>query len=306
MVDKGRRALAGWLAASACGVACSQRGPGADASAAPRTREGWQELRFEPDDAQPHGQLAAVYAPQSARGWPVLVALHGRGEAGKGLERGARGWRDDYALDALREALERGSLGSADVQGMLSEERLASIRASLTSAPWRGLIVACPYTPVPRGEGREARSGFEAFVTSKLLPRVAEATGAARERSAMGIDGVSMGGRWALELGFERGDVFGAVGALQPAIGSEDAPRLADRALRASERGKQRIQLVSSSGDPFLEPTLALAKELEARKLEHQLVITAGPHDYSWNRGPGGAEMLVFFERVLRGLPPAT
>ena len=307
MPDRARRAFAGWVALAAAGCGCSERSPGADASASarPAPRAGWHGLAFEASADQPEGQRAEVFAPEGSAKWPVLVALHGRGEAGRGLERGARGWRDDYDLDLVREALERGSLTAADVHGMLSEERLGSIRASLEAAPWRGLVVACPYTPVPQGEGPSATRPFGAFLAERLLPRVAEVTNGAVDRAATGIDGVSMGGRWALELGFDRPEVFGAVGALQPAIRKEEASTLADRALRASERGKQHIRLVSSSGDPFLEPTMALAAALEARKLEHQLIVTGGPHDYVWNRGPGAAEMLVFHERVLRGLPAA-
>ncbi len=36
--------------------------------------------------------------------FPVLVTMHGRGEALKGPDRGARGWVDDYAL---RRAIDR-------------------------------------------------------------------------------------------------------------------------------------------------------------------------------------------------------
>jgi hypothetical protein len=32
--------------------------------------------------------------------------------------------------------------------------------------------------------------------------------------------------------------------------------------------------------------------------------LVLGPHDYDFNRGPGGIEMLLFHDRVLRGEPP--
>ena len=74
-------------------------------------------------------------------------------------------------------------------------------------------------------------------------------------------------------------------------------------AKRATYNKKLAIRLVSSDGDPFLAAVRALTKALEAVNVPHDLVVTPGPHDYAWNRGPGGAEMLLWQERVLRGLP---
>jgi enterochelin esterase-like enzyme len=122
-------------------------------------------------------------------------------------------------------------------------------------------------------------------------------------REARGIDGVSMGGRLALLVGFMHADIFGAVGALQPAIKVEEAEMFALMAKRATYGKKLAIRLVSSEGDPFLAAVRALSKALEAVSVQHDLVVTPGPHDYVWNRGPGGAEMLLWHERVLRGLP---
>lgn len=188
---------------------------------------------------------------------------------------------------------------------MLSAGRLDAIRASLSASPWTGLVIACPYTPIPSRDP-EHHAAFGRFLEKQLLPRVAELKGGPVRPDQVGIDGVSMGGRWALELGFAMPEVFFAVGALQPAIGVDDAAALADRALRAKDKREQRVRLVTSAEDPFLEPTIALAKELEARKISHQLFVTAGPHDYIWNRGPGAAEMLIFHERALRGIAPPT
>src|SRR5688572_17747147 len=57
----------------------------------------WRELAFEPSADAPDGQRALLLV--SERDAPLLVALHGRGESGRGLDVGARGWRDDYALE---------------------------------------------------------------------------------------------------------------------------------------------------------------------------------------------------------------
>jgi dienelactone hydrolase len=300
-VDR-RRALTALVALALSG--CSQGAPGSERKQAEQPVVGWHEVSFDGDADQPDGQRAAIFAPPGSESWPVLVALHGRGEAGRGLDAGARGWRDDYDLDLVRERLEKGTLDPADVHGMLSEPRLAAIRASLAAAPWKGIVVACPYTPVPNGKRPEDLAPFGRFLEKRLLPKVAEVKKGPVTMEATGIDGVSMGGRWALDLGLTMPEVFGAVGAMQAAIRTEEAAEFADRAATVSLRYRQTLRLVSSSDDPFLEPTLALAKELEARHVPHDLVVTGGPHDYIWNRGPGAAEMLVYHERVLRGLSP--
>ena len=42
---------------------------------------------------------------------------------------------------------------------------------------------------------------------------------------------------------------------------------------------------------------------LNAEHVAHEFVVVAGPHDYAFNRGPGGIEMLLWHDRVLRGEP---
>ncbi|HTJ80782.1 MAG TPA: alpha/beta hydrolase-fold protein [Polyangiaceae bacterium] len=295
-----RRALVGGLGSIAALAACARGGAEEKKKAAPAA--GWHDVAFPASDDQPDGQLAAIYAPDAAKGWPVLVALHGRGEAGRGLDVGAHGWRDDYDLDGRRARLESPPLSAADAGDFLPPERLESINASLAKTPWRGLAVVCPYTPVPTGRDVESVRPFARFVTGPLLEKAAELVGGRVRREATGIDGVSMGGRYALLVGWTRPEVFGAVGALQPAIHEDEADDLAELALTAKKRSAQMVRLVTSEDDPFLEPTRALAAALAKRGVAHRLVVAKGPHDYVWNRGPGSIELLAFHERVLRGV----
>jgi enterochelin esterase-like enzyme len=187
---------------------------------------------------------------------------------------------------------------------MLPAARLREVNASLAKTPYRGLVVACPYTPLSAERGAGSAEPFARFVVSVLLPKVAELKGGGVMRDGTGIDGISMGGRYALLVGFAHPDVFGAVGAMQPAIAAGEVDSIADLARSAGARRPQRVRLVSSQGDPFLGVTRALADALEVRGVAHRLVVTDGPHDYAWNRGPGGIELAVFHERALRGLDP--
>jgi enterochelin esterase-like enzyme len=260
----------------------------------------WKELSFPPPDEQ----RALVLAPPSQKPLPVLVALHGRGESGRGLDVGAHAWRDDYHMEQIEGRLRAPPLLPADLLDMARPERLARMNASLAADPYAGLAVVCPYTPGLRDRSLAGAQGFARFVIDTLLPRARAEAALATTRAATGIDGVSMGGRLALLVGLGHPDVFGAVGALQPALRSEETSTFAALARSAMDRHPLALRLVSSDGDPFLPAVRALSDELRKVGVTHELVVTPGPHDYAWNRGPGGAEMLLWHERVLRGLPP--
>lgn len=258
----------------------------------------WRDLSFPPPD----DQRALVLVPKSTKPLPVLVALHGRGESGRGLEVGAKAWRDDYGLEHLDERLRTGTMTQADLGQLVLPERLGRLNDSLRKNPYEGLVVACPYTPNLSDRSANGSAPFAQFVRDTLLPKVRTESKCIEAREATGIDGVSMGGRLALQLGFMHPDVFGAVGALQPAIKVEEAESFATMAKRAMHRAKISIRLVSSEKDPFLPAVQALSKALDEAAVRHELIVTPGPHDYEWNRGPGGVEMLLWHERVLRGL----
>src|SRR5512133_1391239 len=59
--------------------------------------------------------------------FPLLVALHGRGEALKGPARGARGWVDDYALVRAMQRLSAPPLGTSDFEGIVTAQRLTTL-----------------------------------------------------------------------------------------------------------------------------------------------------------------------------------
>lgn len=264
----------------------------------------WKELAFEPTPDAPDPQRALLLAPPGAAALPVLIALHGRGEAVRGLEVGARGWRDDYRLDALLRRIEAPPLTAADLGQLVTPQRLALLNGSLEKEPYRGLCVATPFTPELRDRTVAGAQPFARFLIDRLLPRVRAETQNPLLRDATGIDGVSLGGRLALLVGLSNPDVFGAVGALQPAVRPEEAPMFSELARAAVERRSLALRLVSSVADPFLPAIRALSDRLRLDGIVHELLVTPGPHDYAWNRGPGGAEMMLWHERVQRGLRP--
>jgi enterochelin esterase-like enzyme len=258
---------------------------------------------FAPSPDAPEGQRALVFAPPGGQNRPLLVALHGRGESGRGLDVGARAWRDDYHIDRIMKRLSAPPLTREDLLNTVTSERLALLNGSLAKDAYSGLCLACPYTPDLPDKSAEGAAGFGRFVTDQLLPKAREKTGAKAAREATGIDGVSMGGRLALLVGLSRPDVFGAVGALQPAVKVGEAAMFSALAREAMEKNSAlSIRLVSSEADPFLPAVRAVSQKMRADGVTHELLVLPGHHDYDFNRGPGGTEMVLWHERVLRGL----
>lgn len=256
----------------------------------------WREISFPPSSAYADPEHAAILVEGDG---PVLVALHGRGEASKGVVQGARGWRDDYALDRASRRLRSPPLTRDDLQGFVAPARLEALNESLAAAPYRGLTVACPYTPALFDRSVAGASGFASFVITNLLGEVRKVVPAGKN----GIDGVSMGGRLALLVGLSHPEVFAAVGALQPAIGVDEIGWLVALAKKAVAAGT-RLRLVTSTGDYFRAAVEAFSAALTRAAVDHDLLLTEGPHDYAWNRGPGAYEMLLWHDRVLRGAAP--
>jgi enterochelin esterase-like enzyme len=211
---------------------------------------------------------------------------------------------DDYALGTAVRRLKRPPLTREDLLGFVTVERLARLNAALGAQSYRGLIVVCPYLPdVLRGDRAFSEGPLLArFVVDEILPRVYRETPAIGTAKATAVDGVSLGGRAALLVGLLRPEAFGVVAALQPALDNDETARFSDLAKAARTKNPElRLRLLTSDGDYFLEPTLALGRGLDARHVPNQVDVVTGPHSYDFNRGPGSYEMLLFHDRALRG-----
>lgn len=231
---------------------------------------------------------------------PLVVALHGQGEARRGPERGFLGWATDYHLPDAFAAMGRGTLTEADYLGFVRPEHLAARNASLRTRAFGGVCVVTPYTPDLMSDppGGDELARFGAWVAGPMLAAVrAELPFVAATREGTGIDGVSLGGMVALEVGLRHPETFATVGAIQPAI-RDRVTALAPLATDA-----QRLRLLTSDDDPFLGVTRQLSDALRARFVDHDLVVTPGPHGYDFNRGPGSLELLFFHDRALAREP---
>jgi hypothetical protein len=242
----------------------------------------------------------------AARRFPVLVAFHGRGESVKGRKRGARGWLDDYALTRALERVQHPPLSREDFEGFVGMERLQRLNAGLNARPYEGLIVVCPFLPdVLKGAKafREAEP-LAQFVVDVLLPRVYAKTPAIGTAATTGIDGVSLGGRAALLVGLSRPLAFHSVSGLQAALDEKELARLSDWAVQALQQNPGlALRLLTSDEDYFREVNQQFSRRLTAKGVRHELTQVIGTHSYRFNRGPAAFEMLLYQDRVLRGVP---
>jgi enterochelin esterase-like enzyme len=245
---------------------------------------------------------AVIVVPKwgdAATRFPVLVAMHGRGEAVKPPEEGAMGWPRDYALTRAVDRLRAPPLTADDYEGFVDPARMAQLNADLAARAFGGLIVACPHVPDMDPNGGDVRA-VARFVIDVLLPRVRAETPALSAPESTGIDGVSMGGALALRIGLSSPEAFGAVGALQPAIAPEMADELTEMARGArARRPGMRLRLLTSYGDYFHDAVTAASDAWTAGGVDHDFADVPGPHDYAFNRGPGSIEMLAWHDRAL-------
>jgi hypothetical protein len=262
----------------------------------------FEQAPFGPTDVV----ISVPAAPSVETRFPVLVAFHGRGESLKGSRRGARGWLDDYLLSRSSERLEHPPLVPADFETYVNAARLEQIHAALRAQPYGGLIVVCPYLPdvLQRDAAWAAGTALADFVADTLLPRVYAKTPALGTAASTGIDGVSLGGRASLLVGFARPLAFGSVGALQAALDAGEVQRFADLGARAlAQNPRLALRLLTSDEDYFRSQNQALSAALSERGVAHGFAQVVGTHSYQFNRGPGALEMLLFHSRVLRGQP---
>jgi hypothetical protein len=300
-----RRAILLGAAGAAAALACSRTdgtargGPaGASlASASVRTLEwdfgakSWGHAR------------AAVVVPTwggpDAR-FPVLVALHGRGEAVKSPQEGALGWPRDYAMVRAVDRLRSPPLSDADYEGLADPHRMAETNDALAARPFGGLIVACPWLPDVRPATTGDVTACTRFVLDELLPRVRRETNALAGPESTGIDGVSLGGAIALRIGLTSPALFGAVGGIQAALSEGQTAEWTALAQSArAVRPGLKLRLLTSHEDYFHDAIANLSRAWEAAGVAHDFADVPGPHDYVFNRGPGSIELLLWHDRAL-------
>jgi hypothetical protein len=254
---------------------------------------------------QPWGPgRAAVIVPTwgaADQRYPVVLALHGRGEAVKSPVDGALGWPRDYALVRAFDRMRAPPLREADYEGLVEPARMADMNAALARRPFGGLVVVCPWLPDVHSASTADVTPFAHFLLDVLLARVRRETPALPASEATGIDGVSLGGVIALRIGLTFPEAFGAVGGIQPAFGDGQNSEWTALAQDArARRPGQRLRLLTSHDDYFHDVVAGVDRAWNVAGVAHDYADVVGPHDYVFNRGPGSLELLFWNDRALR------
>ncbi len=298
----GRRGFLSGLAVAAAACSRSERASGLEPPPSPAS----SNVRVLEWDlgTQAWGPSRAVVVVPAWGGpdarFPVLLALHGRGEAVKPPAEGAFGWARDYAMIRAIDRLRAPPLTVADHEGFVTPTRLASENASLSAQPFGGVIVACPHLPDVRPATTADLAPYGRFLMDVLLPRVRRETPALATPEATGIDGVSLGGVIALRLGLANADQFGAVGGIQPAVQEgQNADWIALAQAARVRRSALRLRLLTSHDDYFHDAITGVSQAWRAAGIAHDFADVPGPHDYIFNRGPGSIELLLWHDRSL-------
>lgn len=233
----------------------------------------------------------------------LLIALHGLGESFE-EEAGARAWLDRYGLSSSYDRLLAPPLSRTHKRKDWTDDRLVSVNRSLAEKSWAGLAVVCPFTPNFRNVSNRTKAldEYADWLVDKVLPKALAELGEVApklgDRAKLAINGCSMGGPLALEVATRHPKIFGSLGVVQAAFGEHRAKSYAGLLSKAfADAGTMDLQLLASEGDTFVTSARALARELKANDLNHQLLVLPGPHDQQWLREAGTIEMLMFHER---------
>lgn len=230
---------------------------------------------------------------------PLVVLLHGLGETGSQAE-GIRAWVDRYGLAGAYGRLRRPPLAAISKRADWPAGRLDGLNRELATRPFRGLAIACPYTPNVAKERDRGRTfdDYAAWLTEEVLPRARALAPVSPEARLTSLGGCSLGGYVSLEVFLRRPELFGAWGGVQSAFGAHRAASYAERLADAQARvGARELDLLTSEADPFREANTALARALVAKGLADPLRVLPGPHDQPWLRESGSIHALLFHER---------
>lgn len=231
----------------------------------------------------------------------LLVLLHGLGETND-QEVGAHAFAGRYGLLTAVQRLTHPPLVRTELrQDFFGEGRLDAHNARLAERPYRPPVMVCPFTPNPyKPGGNQVLARFMRFVNGELRAAVEERVGAAFPASRSMIAGVSMGGFLAIEIFLQSPDKFCGLGAVQAAFGPNQALRYAAGVSKASQRlGPRRVEILSSSFDPYRRSNELFHRHLLERKQASRLRVLPGPHDQRWLNESGIIEVLLAADDVF-------
>ena len=238
------------------------------------------------------GKPVVVVQPETGGPFPVVYALSGLGEMVRGPRAAAHGWVEKYGLVPAMNAVMRGKLTSADFMGLVDGNLLVEYQERL-SRKFSGLVIVCPAVP------RKLSATFIRHLTNELIPWAEEKLPIIKGPGTRGIDGISLGGRHALQIALKHPQLFKSVGTEQASERGLGARW--NKAWRTQpERFKHlHLNLLTSERDGYKKLIADFAQSLHDSPMRIRHQVTPGRHDKRFAKGPGALDMLLFHESVL-------
>lgn len=272
---------------------------GAGAKPLPSAELSLEEITLKGDRA--FGRYLLAVPRTLPREPELLVLLHGLGETVE-QSMGARAFAERYGLlSAVARLTHPPLVRTLPRVDYFGAGRVEELNAALAARPYRCPVVLCPFTPDPYKTGGDPTvARFAAFVSGPLKAQVEERLGVPFPASRCMISGVSLGGYLAIELFLKNPQTYGALGTAQGAFGPNQALRYARAFASAAERvGPRRVEILSSSFDPYRAPNEAFHRHLQKLNQPSRLRVSPGPHDQRWLNESGVIEMLMSADDVF-------
>jgi enterochelin esterase-like enzyme len=124
------------------------------------------------------------------------------------------------------------------------------------------------------------RTGFDMLValTDVLLPQIEESLPTGGRPGLRAIGGLSRGAGWALRIGMQRPDLFGAIGLHTPAVISPDLYSLATWAAEVPSDSIPRLWVDIGTEDTLLPAALELREQLDKLRWPYAWTLSRGEH----------------------------
>lgn len=284
------------------------------ATSAPALAESLESAELSLEEASLPGNVAfgrfLLAIPRPVPAAPeLLILLHGLGETTE-QRLGARAFAQRYGLLSAVARLNHPPLARTEPRfDYFGEGRLEELNERLQRRPFRCPVLLCPFTPNPYKAGGDAVLGsFGEFIAGPLKLQVERRLGVPFPASRTMISGVSLGGYLAIEVFLKKPELYAGLGTAQGAFGPNQAVRYAAAVAAATKRvGRRRIEILTSSFDPYRQNNLAFHRRLTQAEQASRLRISPGPHDQRWLKESGVIEMLLAAEDVFaeqRGVAP--
>jgi len=227
----------------------------------------WQSSKAIGDTRAFYIYTPPQYQQNSTRRFPVLYLLHGNNDT-------AAGWTD---------------VGKANfiLDNLIAERKAVPM---IVVMPWGH---AAPYNA--RQTNNTAL--FERYLVEDLIPQVEKKYRVAKGRENRALVGLSMGGGQSLQIGFERLDLFSALGAFSAAVPNDFETQFKALLENSSEtNGKLKLLWMGcGEQDEIFNRTVRLDEILNAHKIHHTFIRLEGRHNYAvWRKCLAQVAPLLF------------